>query len=343
MDGDAVTTATFTGDVTFEETGLKACAGRLDYQPEKGTLALSGATAAGIPIVAEEQVNIEADTIDVALQGRGIVGKGSVITRMGSGTRCKPSKERAAAERPATRLPGMLDQKEAVTIGGERLDYEGGAGKAIYAGSARLTQGSTTTIRAETLTLDQMKGDLTATGGAIAVMTLDGRRSSGRAHEIRYVDAQRLITYAAPPSGYVAPPAPPGGNVVATTPQLILDPQGTISAGSRIDIKLAKEGAKLEGLDARTNVTMVQKTGQGSRTATGGARLTYDPGKQQFEMTAGSGTTLVKIVDRSSPPSCHEFSGRSVIFFESGERIIVDGNEKNRTQFTSSACAAVSR
>ena len=134
-----------------------------------------------------------------------------------------------------------------------------------------------------------MKGDLTATGSANAIMTLDGRESSGRAHEIRYVDAQRLITYAAPPAGYVAPPVRPGGNVVAPTPQLTL-PQGTITAGSRIEMKLAKEGSKLEGLDAWTNVTMLQKTAQGSRTATGGATLTYDPGKQQFEMTAGTGT-----------------------------------------------------
>jgi LPS export ABC transporter protein LptC len=342
MNGDVVTTATFTGDVTFEETGLKACAERLDYQPEKGTLALSGATAAGIPIVAEEQVNIEADTIDVALEGRGIVGKGSVTTRTGSGTRCKPSSERAAAQRPTTRLPAMLDQKAQITISGERLDYEGGAGKAVYSGRALLTQGPTTSIRAEKLTLDQMKGDLTATGSANAIMTLDGRESSGRAHEIRYVDAQRLITYAAPPAGYVAPPVRPGGNVVAPTPQLTL-PQGTITAGSRIEMKLAKEGSKLEGLDARTNVTMLQKTEQGSRTATGGARLTYDPGKQQFEMTAGTGSTLVKIVDRSSPPSCREYSGRVVTFFESGDRIIIDGEDKNRTGIAPSACAPAAR
>ena len=342
MDGDAMTMASFTGDVTFEEPGLKACAGRLDYQPGKGTLVLSGATAAGIPAVAEEQVNIEADIIDVALEGRGIVGKGSVTTRMGSGTRCKPSTERAASERPATRLPAMLDQKTPVTINGARLDYEGGAGKAVYSGNARLTQGTTTTIRGETLTLDQMKGDLTATGGAIAVMTLDGRESSGRAHEIRYVDAQRLITYAPPPAGYVAPPIAPGRNVIAPTPQLTL-PQGTISAGSRIEMKLAKEGSQLEGLDAWTNVTMQQTTAQGSRTATGGARLTYDPGKQQFEMTAGAGTTLVKIVDRSSPPSCREYSGRVVTFFESGDNIIIDGVDKNRTAIAPGACAPAAR
>jgi LPS export ABC transporter protein LptC len=64
---DAVTAATFTGDATFEETGLKACAARMDYQPAKGTLALSGPTPAGNPRVGEEQITIEAQTIDVTL------------------------------------------------------------------------------------------------------------------------------------------------------------------------------------------------------------------------------------------------------------------------------------
>ena len=107
-------------------------------------------------------------------------------------------------------------------------------------------------------------------------------------------------------------------------------------------MKLAKEGSKLEGLDARPNVTMLQKTEQGSRTATGGARLTYDPGKQQFEMTAGTGATLVKIVDRSGP-SCREFSGRSVVFYETGDNIVIDGRGINRTQIEPSACAPVAR
>ena len=68
---DAVTAATFSGgDVTFEETGLKACAAQADYQPQKGTLTLAGATKAGNPMVAEEQVAIEGQTIDVALETR---------------------------------------------------------------------------------------------------------------------------------------------------------------------------------------------------------------------------------------------------------------------------------
>jgi len=207
----------------------------------------------------------------------------------------------------------------------------------VYSGRALLTQGRTT-IHSNTLTLDQANGDLTATGDAVATMTLDGGDSTGRAHEIRYVDAMRLITYAAPPPGYVAPRAVPGVTV-AREPQLSV-PQGTISAGTRIDVRLAKEGAMLQEIDARTNVSMRQTIGQGNRTATGGERLTYLAGKQQFEMVAARGGTLVKIVDRSSPSSCREFSGRSVIFFESGEAIIIDGQDTNRTDMAPGVCPA---
>ena len=339
MNGDAVAMANFTGDVTFEETGLKACAGRLDYQPDKGMMALSIATAAGLPTVADEQVNIEAQTIDVTLEMRAITGKGMVTTRMGSGTRCRPTTERTAAERGQTRMPGLLDPKTAVTVRAGSLTYAGASGKAVYAGPGRalLTQNNTA-IHADTIALDQSKGDLTATGNASANIPLDGGDALGKAHEIRYTDATRLITYAVPPAGYKAPAAPPGAAAAAREPQLQM-PQGRITAGSRIELRLATEGAKLERLEARTNVTMLQQIAGGSRTASGGERLQYDPVQKKFDMTAG-GTTLVKIVDRSSPSSCREFTGRSLTFYESGDQIIIDGQEKNRTQTAPSACAA---
>jgi lipopolysaccharide export system protein LptA len=338
-----VATANFTGDVTFEEPGLKACAGRLDYQPDKGLLALSLSTSAGLPTVAEEQVNIEAQAIDVALEGRAITGKGTVTTRMGSGTRCRPSTERTAAERGRTRMPGLLDQKSPVTIVAGSLTYAGASGKAVYGGPDRvvLTQGNTA-IYADTISLDQAKGDLTATGNALANIALDGGDSIGKAHEIRYIDATRLITYAAPPAGYKAPAAPPGGAAVAREPQLQV-PQGRITAGSRIEVRLAAEGAKLERITARTSVTMLQQTAEGSRTATGGELLQYDPAEKKFDMTAG-GTALVRITDRSSPTSCREFTGRSLTFYESDDRIVIyDDADRSRTQIAPSACPASAR
>jgi lipopolysaccharide export system protein LptA len=340
MAGDAVNAATFTGDVTFEETGLKACAGRLEYQPEKGTLQLSGTTPAGSPTVAEEQVNIEGQTIDVTLQAesRRIVAKGGVTTRMGAGSRCKPGTERAAGQRGATRLPGLLDAKTAVTVRAGTLDYDSGTGKAVYTGvatnQASITQG-TTAILADAIVIDQSTGDLTATGNAIVEMALDSGSSTGSAHEIRYVDAMRVITYSAPPTGYIAPVLPPGVKAFRE-PQLQI-PQGNVTAGTRITVTLAKDAPRAEQIDARTNVSIKLGTGLSTRTASGGLRLLIDPPAKKYVMTAG-GTTLVKIVERSGT-ACREFTGRSLTFYETGDTIDIDGKQINRTQTTSTACA----
>ena len=231
---DAVTGATFTGDVTFEEAGLKACAARLEYQPGKGSLALSGDTAAGRPIVAEEQTTIEAPTIDVALDTRRMIAKGGVTTEAGAVTRCRPATARPTAQQGPSRMPGLLKADAAVTIRAASLDYQGEGGKAVYAGRASITQ-SDTSINADTIALDQKNGDLTATGNDIATMILDGGTTTGRAHEIVYLDAPRLIRYSAPAAGTILPPVPAGRPAPARLPQLS-GPQGELTAASRIDV-----------------------------------------------------------------------------------------------------------
>ena len=81
MANDAVTAATFTGDVTFEETGLKGCAARGDYQPQKESLALSGATKAGQPNRRRgDKWRSKRETIDVTLETRRMQARGNVRT-----------------------------------------------------------------------------------------------------------------------------------------------------------------------------------------------------------------------------------------------------------------------
>ena len=89
MADDKVNAAVFSappggGQVTFEETGLKACAARADYQPETGSLALSGATKSGKPMVAEEQTAIEGQTISIGLDKRQMTADGGTTTWMRS-------------------------------------------------------------------------------------------------------------------------------------------------------------------------------------------------------------------------------------------------------------------
>jgi hypothetical protein len=108
----------------------------------------------------------------------------------------------------------------------------------------------------------------------------------------------------------------------------------------RIEIALAKEGNSVERLEGYTRVTLKLD----KRTAAG-ARLTYYASDERYVMSA-AGTTPVTITDVQTAPSgavsCRETTGRTLIFYKSTDRIIVDGNEQNRIEMQVKPCAAPS-
>jgi lipopolysaccharide export system protein LptA len=301
MDGNAIDGASFSGSVTFEEQGLRASAADARYEPAAGTLRLTGADAGGPPRVADGQVTIE------ALQRIDVTLAGRRMQAVG-GVR---TLLRSGGD---TKLPGLLQGDAPANVKADRLDYEGEAGRAVYGGNAELWQGQTA-IRAAAITLDQKNGDLVATGAARATIVLDTGNSVSRAEEIRYDDATRVIGFA----GSVKPPLAAQVN----------GPQGQIVA-ARIEIALAREGNRAERLEAYTNFTVRVDT----RTATG-ARLTYFAADERYVMTAANAVP-VKVVD-----GCRETVGKTLTFFRTADRIIVDGNEEIRTQTKSGGpCAA---
>ena len=148
--GDEVTSATFTGSVKFEDQGLQASGALGEYDPAKGTLRLSGTDAGGAPRVADAQIEIEGEAIDVTLQGRRMAARGNVRTILRAGT-------------AKNRLPGLLQQGQPANVNANALEYDGDAGKATYTGAAALWQGETA-IRGNTIALDQTRGDLVGDG-----------------------------------------------------------------------------------------------------------------------------------------------------------------------------------
>jgi lipopolysaccharide export system protein LptA len=100
---------------------------------------------------------------------------------------------------------------------------------------------------------------------------------------------------------------------------------------------LAREGNKVDRLEGYTRVTL--KLDQ--RTAIG-ARLTYYANDERYVMSA-AGTTPVTITDAqtaaSGAVSCRETTGRTLIFYKSTDRIVVDGNEQNRIETQVKPCA----
>ena len=173
--------------------------------------------------------------------------------------------------------------------------------------------------------IDRSRGDLVVSGTARSNLVLDTGASIGRAPEIRYDDAARRMRY--------GPPASAGGSAAAAAAVAQLSgPQGDLRGG-RIEVLLAPSASRIERLEAYTDVTI-----RIDRRVAAGDRLTYHAGEERYVMV-GIATVPVKIVE-----DCRETIGRTVVFFKSADRIIVDGNEEVRTQSSRSApCQATAR
>jgi lipopolysaccharide export system protein LptA len=337
---DAISDATFKERVTFEDQGLSARAAEISYQPKQNKIVLRGTDAGGPPHVSVDQISIDARTIDVGLEGR-------QITATEVKTTLAPQKNAQARDSSTSgiAIPGLLKQDQAANINANALDYRGQDGQAVYRGAATLWQGSTT-IRADTISLDQQKSNLVATGSAKSTLELDTGLSSGSGNEIRYDDQKRLVTY----SGAPLPPTTERGagsagarsgapsdarRAVPVRDAQLSGPQGDLR-GERIEIALAKEGNKVERLEGYTGVTLKLD----KRTAVG-SRLTYYASEERYVMSA-AGTMRVEVTDMQTAPSgavtCHKTVGRTLTFYKSTDSISVDGNDQNRTETQVTAC-----
>ena len=308
LDGDGLRNAFFSGGVSFKERGFEAAASEARYQPGQGilNLASSGGQRA---FVTDDQIHVEAREIDVTLEGHGMEARGNVRTSLNA----KPANGK---DRDGGRLPGLLKEGQAASVNAEELDYQGGNGRAEYKGAATLVQGDTA-IRGDRIVLDQQKGDLVASGSARSTLVLDKGRTDGRANEIRYDEAARTVTYSA---GAVAPTSGQGASVPSVPLAQVSGPDGDLRA-ERVEIVLAREENGVDRLEAYNRVTMVI----GARTATG-MRLTYHAREERYVISS-TGVTPVSIRE-----SCQETTGRTLTFFKSSDRIIVDGNETRRTE-----------
>jgi lipopolysaccharide export system protein LptA len=305
--GDGLNEALFGGGVSFKERGFQAGALEALYRPMTNGLRLWSESGSR-PYVTDEQIHVEAGRIDVVLDSHGMTAVGNVRTSLSG----RPSTA-TEGDGDAGRLPGLLKEGQPASVNAERLDYKGGKGRAEYSGNATLVQGDTA-IRGDLIDLDQQKGDLIASGSARSTLTLDASRTDGRANEIRYEEARRVVTYS---PGVVAPTNGQGSGVPLAQ---VSGPDGDLRA-ERIEVVLAAKENAVDRLEAYNRVTMVL----GPRTATGG-RLTYHAKEERYVMS-GAAITPVSIRE-----SCRETTGRTLTFFKSTDRIVVDGNETRRTE-----------
>jgi lipopolysaccharide export system protein LptA len=307
----AIEAATFTRGVRFEQGTMAALAAVGRYDPDNGTLALSGSEPGRpTPHVENDKIAVDAATIDVTLEGPKMAASGKVRSEL------KPAPKPKPGEAPQAKIPSMLKQDQSVFVLAEKMDYDGTASAATYTGGAVLFQGDTS-IKGDTIGIDNKSGNLSASGNITTTTILTQKAkdpkdskdlkdpkdakpkpSIATAKELKYDDADRRLIY--------------------TGDAHMTGPEGDMTA-SRIELYLKPSGDELDRAEAYENLTLREQNRE-----TKGAKLVYTTADETYVITGAP----VRVVDQCQ----RETVGRTLTFNKGADTIVVDGNSQIRTQ-----------
>ncbi|MDA1092699.1 MAG: hypothetical protein O3A25_05450 [Acidobacteria bacterium] len=322
-------TATFAGNVSFEDTGRTATADEIVYDVVEGLVTLNsvGETGPG-PVITAAGSRIEATTVTLSLEESVIEATGNVTSEL------TPVAEDAAGADDST-LPALLDPAKKTFATAGALRYDPDAGQAVYTGGARLWQGETS-FAGETMSLDDQTGALSADGKVtttIQLLRLDGTTGESSisltrvaADTFTYDDALGQATYE--------------GKAV------LLSDAGNMKA-DRLTVFLQPDGQTLDRLEATGAVKLLLD----GRWATGDL-LVYEEAAGRYDIEGGP-VQIVEEVEPEAPPagapppprgtpppapSCNTIEGRKLTFYRSHDTITVDGQQVLRTASKNGAC-----
>ena len=272
------------------------------YDIGKGTLALTGTEpGSAVPHVVNEQIAVDATSIDVTLEGPKLKADGNVRSELKAASSGKPGEKTNDVK-----MPSMLKQDQPVFVVGKKMDYDGTISKGTYTGGARLVQGETT-IKGESIVIDNKVGNLSASGGIVTTTVLertdkDQKKtrspSVAMAKDFAYDDAARRMTY--------------------TTDAHMSGPDGDMTA-VRIDLFLKPSGDELDRAEAFESVVLREQSRE-----TTGSKLIYTTANETYIVTG----VPVKILD----PCGRVTRGKTLTFNKGTDNIVVDGNSQIRTQ-----------
>ncbi len=294
--------AVFSGGARFADAKVFGTAASIRYLADSGALDLTGSEP-GIPVphVSTDQIAVDATHIEVGLSGPTMRATGNVKSVV------EPPKK--GAQNADTKLPSMLKQDQPVKVTSGALNYEGAASKATYTGNAQLWQGDTS-IKADSIGIDDKTGDLTGTGSVVTTTMLDQVdqnkkkervRTTATSKEFKYEDALRRATY----TGDVHLNGSQG-DMMAAKIELYLKPSGN-------------ELERAEGYDPANGLTLREQNRK-----TTGSRMTYTAADERYDVTGAP----VTIVDQCG----RETSGRTLTLHKATDTIEIDGNDRTRTQ-----------
>jgi len=311
----AIDEARFVHAVRFEEGKMTAQAAAARYDLSKGTLDLSGSEPSfATPRVVNEQIAVDATRIEIVLEGPQVNATGSVKSTLQPASKAADApaagRDPGGDKRGGTKLPAILKQDRPVSVVADKMSYDGGASSATYTGGVRLFQGDTT-IKADTITIDEKRGDLTASGHAMTTTTREqtGKdnkkqrtQSTATAKDLKYEDSLRRLTYTG------------GAHLVG--------PEGDLSA-AKIELYFRPDGDEVERAEAYGDATEKMTLREQNRTTTG-LRMTYTADQEQYVVTGLPAT----VIDECA----RETIGRTLTFTKATDTIVVDGNQQIRTQ-----------
>ncbi len=303
---DAIDRATFTGAVTVKDAQRTATAPRLVYRTDSGDITLSAEGTTQMARIDDARGSVQARIVNIIGGSDDLLAETDVRSVLQGGS-----------DGPAR--PGMFKADEPVNVTGRALARRNK--QAVYTGEAQIWQGATS-IKGDTLTLDEATGNLLAVGTVRTVMELEEKDAAtgktqrnvttGTAGELEYQDKERKAT-------------------LRTAARLVSTRDGDLR-GARLEMFLLEGGRELERLEAYDDVTLQTST----RHATG-SRLSYFTRDGRYVM---AGTPVVVL--EQFPNECRETTGRRLTFFRTSDVISVDGNQSTRTQGrTAGTCPAL--
>jgi lipopolysaccharide export system protein LptA len=294
--------ASFSGGASFADQKITGSAASVRYDVDKGVLDLSGSEPASPrPHVFNDQITVDASNVGVALAGPSLEAWGDVKSVL------QPPKKSAAGN--TTKLPSMLKQDQAVNIIADSLSYDGAASRATYDGRAQLWQGDTS-IKADSIGIDDKSGDLIADGSVITTTTVEQTskdkktervRSVATADSFKYEDARHKALYR--------------GGVHMN------GGQGDLTAEA-IDLYLKSSGNELERAEASDSKNALVLREQGRMTT--GSTMTYTSADDRYEIKGAP----VSLTDQCGRVT----SGRTLTFRKATDTIEIDGYQRVRTQ-----------
>lgn len=312
----AIDRADFRGNVSFvsgTETTAEAPQGIYVIEKDRLELLPGEGLPGKPPNVRDGRMSVSARTMQLTVSTRELSAETEVRTTV------RPEKDGAAKGK----TPSMLKQGEEVNARSNRLKYNGSTAQAVYSGSVTLWQGADTSIRADTISVDDKSGDLTASGKAVTTFIIEetdtktgsrkGTPTLGTADTFRYVEAKRLAVY----EGRAH----------------LNGPQGDVT-GDRIELFLKNGVNEVERAEAYGTVGKVVIK-EGNRIATG-TRLTYTSANEEYVIVG----TPVEIIEEEKG-TCTRMVGATAVFNRAAGSTRVDGEGPFPTETTTlKACPA---